>query len=140
MKHSALIFLGVLLFIGCGNGHNIPPYSYQGPIDGDYAKSKEYTSACLQVKDCMDIEKNYSLPRLRIYVEGDTVQCVGETRRGCYTPGGLIEITEQSKIDTIVHECMHHWLKKDTGNLDPGHRSELWCECDETWRGCEGEL
>lgn len=113
------------------------PVSYQGAIDGDYPQAEEYTDACLEVKDCMGLEEeDYLLPRIRIY-EADTIDCSGGNPPGCYRRNiGRIDIAESAPFWVIFHECVHHWLKKDTGNSQAGHCSDFFFLCGESTPPC----
>ena len=127
MKYLLIL---LVLLASCG-GMKEGNYLYSGNIDGDYPEAKDWTAICLDAKVCMGLkDKDYPLPRIYIYPAETEFKCGGGNHKiACYWGNGYIQAGIDNSDSTIAHECVHHWLKKDTGDLQPGHESDYFCVC-----------
>ena len=128
--------LAILMVSACAGKELTPAteIAYEGELVGNetvtYPSADKALDICMRVKTCMGLnEFNYPLPKIRGMRGGNAVDCGGTLKKGCYRDDGWIIVPEGEKLDIIAHECVHHWLKMHTGDLDAKHESGLFLTC-----------
>ena len=124
-----LVCLAVV-FSSCGGKKLGTQISYEGSMYGDYPRSNSFVQACAAAKSCMGLADNlYQIPAIRIYSDGNGVQCGAHVYNGCYFWNGLIVVPPDVSLGIIAHECVHHWLNVDTGDMNAKHESRYFRQC-----------
>jgi hypothetical protein len=138
MKVIELIILSIFIctIASCGPKKLTPAtvIIYEGALAGDgdvtYPSAQKVVEKCVQAKICMGLGGfDYPLPEIRGMSGGNAVKCGDSLKEGCYSADGFITVVQGGDADIISHECVHHWLYQNTGDLDPLHESEYFLSC-----------
>ena len=124
----SLLFVVALIVSGCAKKRVVGEMLFRGSIGSNIKASDVLKEYFYKVKNCMGITADIEFPVVEIY-DGNGVMCNGMVLSGCTMTDGTIRLPVNTDNFVIMHEFVHYFLLKTTGDVDRYHTSEWFNKC-----------
>ncbi len=129
-----LFFIALCLFLtGCGSEYaasNDSPPSASSGIHVDKAYFDLLEQEFVETVECSGLDGNFWDVAIFL-IPPPSFACAGDNLKGKICYGEFVRPNKIFLADRFSwrHEIIHYLLYKNTGDLDPGHQSELFGKC-----------